>query len=201
MNYELNEWGTPDWCDEGSYGVTENWSWNKWRWEFLRRCEDYREAYSRAVERSKPEDLECDEGIYGFLFLLNPSRNDYPEEMLIGPYVPDLLFPYIEDDMRWSWDWQETDCLLRIDIYAPLDEQLSAARLKLHEWQKEFLGGVVKKKRHVSKWLSYLRTLDAKASGASWSEIASIHRDTAATPQTARDIWKAADRLRFKEFE
>ena len=53
------------------------------------------------------------------------------------------------------------------------------------------------KRRHTTKWLGYLRTLDAREAGASWKDIAAIHARTAGTEQTARDIWEAADTLRF----
>ncbi len=49
------------------------------------------------------------------------------------------------------------------------------------------------KKRHVGKWLRYLRILDAREQGASWSECARhLLKGTAATPQTAADTYKQA---------
>ena len=55
------EWGIPDWRDAPSYSFFENWEGmydknqidKKMRWEFLRRREDYREAYFSALSEQK----------------------------------------------------------------------------------------------------------------------------------------------------
>lgn len=85
---------------------------------------------------------------------------------------------------------------LGFDIEKPLEPQLANARLTL-QYDYEKRGFPRQRKRHPAKWFGYLRTLDARADGATWAEIAEIHPNTAQTEQTARDIWQAADALRF----
>jgi hypothetical protein len=82
----------------------------------------------------------------------------------------------------------------------PLDELLDKLNKKLRA-----------PKHHVEKWPSYLRALDAREIGASWSEIADIFFQDgfldrrkapdggygAPPPQAARELWLQADALRF----
>ncbi len=44
------EWGLPDWRDPLAYGDTLAWSTSRWRWEFLRRRQDYRNDFDRHAE-------------------------------------------------------------------------------------------------------------------------------------------------------
>jgi hypothetical protein len=83
------------------------------------------------------------------------------------------------------------------DLTKPLSPQLSAVKRNLTEEQKKMYGKPLQKRRRPEKWLSYLRTLDARDDGAAWSTIAALHPHTAQTEQTARDIWEAANALRF----
>jgi hypothetical protein len=43
------KWGLPDWRNPKSYGDTESWSHERWRWEFTRRREDYRKDFETAA--------------------------------------------------------------------------------------------------------------------------------------------------------
>jgi len=52
------EWGLPDWLDGGSYGYTESWNENRWRWEFTRRREDYRADFDRYAEPTYVRAIE-----------------------------------------------------------------------------------------------------------------------------------------------
>lgn len=83
------------------------------------------------------------------------------------------------------------------NLNKPLGPQLKVATTNLKKLQSELHGKSVQRRRHPKKWLHYLRTLDARETHASWSEISEIHPNSAQTEQTARDIWKAADALRF----
>ena len=83
------------------------------------------------------------------------------------------------------------------DLDKPLGPQLERLKDELTGWQIHRRGKALQKRRHPSKWLAYLRTLDAREDGASWAEIAALHPNTVQTEQTARDIWEAANALRF----
>jgi hypothetical protein len=50
-----NEWGIPNWLDDGAYGATRKWGMNRWRWEFTRRREDYRKDFDDNVQRTLAE--------------------------------------------------------------------------------------------------------------------------------------------------
>ena len=43
-----NEWGVPDWRDDKAYPKLDDISDRLWRWEFIRRMPDYRDAWDRA---------------------------------------------------------------------------------------------------------------------------------------------------------
>lgn len=83
------------------------------------------------------------------------------------------------------------------DLDKPIGPQLKQLKNELTVRQIFRHGAALQKRRHPVKWLGYLRTLDARDDGASWAEIAALHSNTAQTEQTARDIWDAADALRF----
>lgn len=44
-----NEWGVPDWHDESQYPAPGDLPAELWRWQFIRRMGDYREAWDRAA--------------------------------------------------------------------------------------------------------------------------------------------------------
>ncbi|MBJ3777881.1 hypothetical protein JCR33_19405 [Acuticoccus sp. 2012] len=43
------DWGTPDWRDLDDYGYVEGWSEKRWRWEFLRRRDEYRRDFEEVA--------------------------------------------------------------------------------------------------------------------------------------------------------
>jgi hypothetical protein len=92
---------------------------------------------------------------------------------------------------------ERNEMAITFDLNKPLESQVKHARDILRWHQSDIHGRPVQKRRHDTKWLGYLRTLDAREAGASWAEIAALHLNTAQTAQTARDIWEAANALRF----
>lgn len=95
--------------------------------------------------------------------------------------------------------WLEAnEMAIQFNLDEPLKPQLDKALRTLQEKQKEIHGKIVKVSSHKDKWLGYLRTLDARAEGAFWIDIATIHPTTAQTAQTGRDKWNQANALRFK---
>lgn len=91
----------------------------------------------------------------------------------------------------------ENEYAIKFDLNKPLRSQVDEALQMMKAAQIELHGKPLQRKHHTEKWLGYLRTLDARAANATWSEISSIHPRTAQTEQTARDVWRAADDLRF----
>ncbi|WP_422001179.1 hypothetical protein [Roseovarius mucosus] len=90
-----------------------------------------------------------------------------------------------------------TEVALKFDMDDPLEPQLKEAKEMLRPIQSERHGKVLETRRHPTKWLRYLRTLDAKSAGASWSEIAMLHPATAQTEQTVCNVLNQANALRF----
>jgi hypothetical protein len=89
------------------------------------------------------------------------------------------------------------EMVITFDLNRPVEPQLAHARNLLRREQSDLHGRLLQKRRHPGKWLGYLRTLDAREDGASWAEIAALHPNTAQTEQAARDVWEAANSLRF----
>lgn len=99
---------------------------------------------------------------------------------------------------------------LGFNLNRPLKPQLANARVVL-QWHYEMQGKPMQRRRHPVKWLGYLRALDAREADASWAEIADLfhaqgllgrRKDPAGgycapPPQAARDMWEAANALRF----
>lgn len=87
---------------------------------------------------------------------------------------------------------------MAFDLELPIEPQLAIAKRYLQAEQRDKLGrNLQAQRRHPTKWLTYLRVLDAREAGASWSEIAPILPNTAQTEQTARDTWEQASALCF----
>lgn len=92
----------------------------------------------------------------------------------------------------------ENEYAVIFNLDKPLKSQLLEAEGDLQDSQEKRHGRKLQKRRHPAKWLGYLQTLDARDAGASWSKISALHPNSAQTEQTARDIWRQADALRFK---
>lgn len=86
---------------------------------------------------------------------------------------------------------------VKFDLNNPIEPQLKKAKDLLRSYQIRRVGKLIQKRKHTEKWLSYLRSLDAKEANASSSEIADIHTHTAQTAQTVRDILEQAEALCF----
>jgi hypothetical protein len=91
----------------------------------------------------------------------------------------------------------ENQTILTFDLDKPLEAQLGQAKEVLSDHQKQRNGKSVQRRQSPGKWLTYLRVLDGRECGASWSEIATILIVTAQTEQSARDVWEQARALCF----
>ncbi len=212
-----NEWGVPDWKCAKSYGNTDEWSMNRWRWEFIRRRRDVRKAFDETADQTYLEAVDLIQSGPEFLRereALKPDEPGFGSNHQIAKELglPNLPNPRIGNQPFYAIsfnDWPEgltqfyskepPEGYRRVDfdLNKPLEPQLKFAKQVLQDSQIKLLGKKLQSRRHRKKWLLYLRTLDARASNASWSEISILHENTARTEQTARDVWKAANELRF----
>jgi hypothetical protein len=89
---------------------------------------------------------------------------------------------------------------IEFDLKSPIAKQLERAERLLKTEQAARFGEIGKGLRnHTTKWHTYLRVIDARDDGQSWSTIArKILRYTRNEPQAARQVWEQAQRLMFK---
>jgi len=224
----MRNWGIPDWLDASSYGDTALWSENRWHWEFVRRRQDCRNdflAFKDETLKSLEEGVETERSRrpnrshflrpdepgfvaevpdcykkYGLHNLPNPAIGDQPFYVILFPSraVGRVMFP--EDGIE-AGVFGATDAVIAFDLTCPVPQLLEDARQLLESAQKRKIGRLVQSsKRHPSKWLIYLRVLDAKESGASLSKIAGsdVLDGRRQDAQAARDVLKQAEALCFK---
>ena len=132
-----NEWGIPDWRDASGYAHCESWDLDRWRWEFLRRREDYRADYIAAyqdeveagyVNPLKYEGFFFHEGAesYGLGEFFAPAISVWKD---YGPSWSDpevMLTPPPDAGERW---WQIKT--LTFDLSKPIAPQVHAAKVFL----------------------------------------------------------------------
>ncbi len=210
-------WGVPNWRAVASYGTTQDWSVNRWRWEFVRRRDDVRKAFDetavstyrsqvtffqdapemvRGKEPNKPDEpgfvaRHPLAKTIGLTNLPNPRIGNQPLRAIAFNDWPEAVRQFFSEKPPVGFERVD------FDLNKPLEPQLKFAKQFLQEAQTKIHGKTLQKRKHPVKWLGYLRTLDAKESGASWSEIAQLHRHKEQTEQAGRDAWNAADALRF----
>lgn len=218
----MNTWGLPDWRDATSYGDTANWTWHRWRWEFYRRREDLRTLFDQFAATSYQTQLRVATGTDiaervlkpdepGFTALVpgetgldyaaipNPRISDQPEAVLKLIFEdPDVKF-YPAEHYRHGISLDSDDQIAVVfTLDRPLPPQLDHALNILRRAQQASQGKLLEQRSHPKKWLRYLRVLDARESGASWSETAQVLPGSVSrTAQAARDNWNQARALCF----
>ena len=137
-----NEWGTPDWLDAAAYSNFSDWDFDRWRWEFLRRRDDYRRDY-KAAYRSRIAagymDAKMDEKsffhdgaeLYELVQYFDPSVSSWGAD---GPNWSDPRIMLAEPpDASERW-WQIKT--LTFDLSKPIVPQVEAAKALLLEEQR-----------------------------------------------------------------
>jgi hypothetical protein len=211
----MSEWGLPDWQDGSGYEVTGR-TINAWRWEFLRRRPDLREEFLAKAARRFEQQLELSKASPDLYCGSGPLTPDEPGffvttskihgglEKLPNPRISEQPFQVISwQDLGASWTQFSSEkppqdyLRFDLDVNSPIEAQLAVVRDAMKEFQQNKFGKLAQNRRRPSKWPLYLRVLDAREAGASWSEIATILRHTAGTEQTARDVHYQANALCF----
>ena len=71
-NDAANEWGVPDWIDRALYQRdTKELSLDMWRWEFLRRDNNYRRSWNRKGKNEETNAVNA--GAFDLPYFINPS--------------------------------------------------------------------------------------------------------------------------------
>ncbi len=224
-------YGKPEGWLEGIGGSSKPWELLRWRWEFTRRREDYRRDFEQALsEIDDPfplmEDISREE-----FFLLFPRARAVPFDhqaakkyglfQFYDPFERDWRF-WMEDETFWGSGLFEAECFdpsevpadgpfisLVFDLSRPITAQFEDAR-KLIEQRKgdHYLDQFTEEyheppatKAHPTKWLTYLRLLDAKADGASLSDMSSkilAGTNSRGDQRTAGNMLKQAEEQMFR---
>ena len=177
MNRTPAKW-LPDWHDASAYPDPEDTSAMQWAWEFLRRNPDYQKDYQTHGGPYVPS-----ENLWKKYNL--DTHSSFPDPALPHPFVRTDLGRgvYAMEPLRFRGNVlrthqpgqvgrsnYDTEAFIRFDVSLPLAAQITAAEKHLGRLQKKM--GAKNKRKRITKYQSYLRILDAEASGAVRSEIA-----------------------------
>lgn len=223
----MSDCGVPDWRDPKTHPKTDSWNLSQWRWEFLRRRDDYRKDFQTAAQEIGTTEVRFSHetaGIYELEEFFAPWVSEWKFD---GPVWRPLPLPNLDDEGLPAA--VNSLSIIYFDLSKPLGPQLVAARDELEFKQASLnlsiietaqlaygaeysghpeipLDVILEKlkkklfapKHQMSKWPLYLRVLDAHEAGASYAEISTILPVTnAGTKQSARDVLKAAKGVRF----
>ncbi len=191
----------PDWKGTKGYPMI-NAPIMVWRWQFLRRRADYQRDFARLPDSC--ETVTFLNGRGTLEAVLKPAAKammrKYGVAQLLDPATPACYPEFFPRAPAWnvhsSPGRQFADDLMgfircRIDLAEPISDQLRFLKPHLEAEQKK--RGFDPTKRERSKWLLYLRVLDAYASGASPHSIGSyLHEELPAKSTVSR--WHAAAR-------
>jgi hypothetical protein len=193
-------WGIPDWRDASAYVDSKDWNLDNWRWEFLRRREDYRADFVAAAETLETISTRFRHdgaSVYDLEEFYDPRIRDWGA---LGPLWHPLPLPDLDADgfpLRHGALHEIT-----FDLSKSLAPQLAEAKAQLQTEQGlrnlsnieaaqlcygvEFSGKpeipvfeILEKanrrprapKYQPEKWLKYLRAVDAREVRTSWAEI------------------------------
>jgi len=180
-----NKWNVPDWKCPGDYPKAESTKDWEWRWEFIRRHEDYRGAWQEIEndpDKDKPSDGPSRAELLARRFRLpepvHPSRRKetYFCGLRMG-YDSCSVIPAFSDVADFCADASlRSQYLAAITPTQNLDaqwEHIKAEIVRLNkEWQ--FSTKIEQNKPRRDKFPLYLRVIDANDNGVSLSQISKV---------------------------
>ncbi len=211
-----NVLGVPDWRDENAYPGEDELTNDEWRWEFLRRRNDYREDFARPdesyIEESKGRYFER---VYFVGHPADPTRSvkamktkkSDTSDPFSNLFPPTFDITFLDTDLKALYGDPFTGELprgkaqpyhldLRVDLTHPLRPQFRRlyrfAKDDQASWQPHV------RRPRPNKWPLYLRVLDAYDAGAKLREIGEVvlgSVDYDAAAKRAAETHKAARRL------
>lgn len=210
-----DDWGVPDWRDASAY-PSPSMELEDWRWQFVRRRPDYRQAW-------KDGDTEGVHEKSGY-FSFGDPRNENP------PYRPGTLVQLVsaESDGKSAFESIELSgrrggygphwVQILFNLNEPLAEQLEAVEDGLKSLQVQLHDKRIQRRFRKEKWPLYVRVIDARDAEETWETIGKevLGRDTEAVsddlPEAeydkaidlsdnaasyAHQVWKRARHLMF----
>lgn len=222
------EWGLPNWLDAPDYGDTKSWGEVRWRWEFTRRREDFRADFDAGVGPTEKHYRSLYTKMFGKAAVVltrnDPGFASKTSVQQVTKYGTSLFNPRFSDQPQLSFqhppgtagivkgkgdlfDPPNTSvpagvAAVRVDLDRPIAGQLHAALGYLSHLQEKRHGRMLQARRHRRTWFRYLRVLDGRECGASWSEIFKVviapEKGANLNPiQEARRTWEGARDLMF----
>ena len=219
----MDDW-RPNWRDPTQY-PTELLL-QQWRWQFLRRREDYQsdwrlyhpESYQYWMRsflgKPCPEGITSWEEHFASFADMPESRDKYGVNFLLDPACPEPgmnLFTTTEGFIVTKTSEKEMEefqkqglLLYAFNRHKPIKPQLDAARINLEAFQET---SPAQTRRHKEKWPTYLRLLDGRAAGETFETLGkTLLMDDPDSPEShggsaaaakAHQTWSAARQLMF----
>lgn len=218
-------WGVPDWrdpvylSDYGEYPADceHKWTKLKWKWEFIRRRDDYRNDFFAAMESLDYNPMASeDSGYIDGLVFEHDGAKKYGLLSFLDPRVGRWLGGFVEEELEYGNgiqfgcrchednEYSERYITITFDLSRDLNEQINSIKDELYRSQgyfyeiEDITPDVLKKRRdRDDKWPLYLRILDARSAGATYLEMAEVlfpdtrHDDEAMKRTIARLITQA----------
>jgi hypothetical protein len=180
----MSDW-RPDWQCADEYTFMDALGMRSCAWEFLRRNIDYQEDWEsfwrehhKAIARFGPtfvspqaagRELLKRWGIHGFV---DPA-DDRPGHKLVFRYPNEpIAITAAENSDSVTVKLGEGEVLVKLKLQLALEPQLASARMLLGSMQIGLGVKVRKQRRHKANWKLYLRLLDARAAGVTYTRIA-----------------------------
>lgn len=230
-----NDLGTPKWKQASLYPDVEVTTDNQWQWEFLRRRPDYRKAWLSnfdACQKNYDEIIAILDDRERYRSVGSTDRalcETFGVERIMAPWCSDPGPHFWRHSFGWSLGTPspktdmhdmvaqhekfENDGILLIafDTNKPFEGQLEKAKQYFQAVQLEKSGSIKKPPRHhKSKWIDYLRAIDARDQGATYADLytdivlselhqaeydAQLDRNL---PALGMQIWQQAQNIMFK---
>ncbi len=211
-----NVLGVPDWRDENAYPGVNELTIDEWRWEFLRRRNDYREDFARPDESYIGESKgRYFERVYFVDRPVDPTRSvnamktKKPDtsDPFSNLFPPAFDITFLDTDLKALYgdpftgehprgEAQPYHLDLRVDLTHPLPPQFLRLDRLAKDAQASWKPSLRRPRR--SKWPVYLRVLDARDAGAKLREIGKViwdYKDYDEAAKRAAERLKAAHRL------
>ena len=214
---KTNKWGIPNWRVPAAYGDTTRWEIVRWRWEFNRRQDDYRQEADKLlkkwggrIDHGHPE-WDAYWRKWGYCRVLDPRISTYSDDDLKTWGRHNIAT--MKSGPRQSMKVGDGEYAILFKLEMPLRGQLKQAEVALKAAQKERCGKLVQIRPQLAKWLGFLRALDARTTmqGASWKQYTDAlyehglldrHKSPSGgyrhpPPQAGFGMWESANALRF----